>query len=385
MRRLLTVILLFLALVSFGQNINIRIYSDNKIESFVFYAKSGKYDCVAHNKIICSVNEGQSATVSRKGHKITISIGQESHTADTLLLFRGVSQDNIFQTRFHSKQLKAREYDNDLYVKTTKNGVILINDVNFEKYVAGVVESEGGAKAGIEYYKAQAILCRTYAAKFYTRHLKNGYNLCDAVHCQAYVGRSRYSQAIVEATNATKGLVLVDANNNLIEATFYSNSGGETCNSEDVWNKTIPYLRSKPDPYSIGRPAYEWQKVIPRQDWEKYLLKKGYPIADSADLSFDQFTRKKYLYTDCTDSLVPLTTIRKDWKLRSTFFCVDSRENEVVLYGKGFGHGVGMAQEGAMEMARQGFTYKEILMFYYTNVSLMSISNLKFFQIDGKK
>ena len=293
MKLRLTILFLLLACIGVSQNINIRIYSDNKIESFVFYAKSGKYDCVAHNKIICTVNEGQSATVSRKGHKITISIGQESHTADTLLLFRGISQDNIFQTRFHSKQLKAREYDNDLYVKTTKNGVILINDVNFEKYVAGVVESEGGAKAGIEYYKAQAILCRTYAAKFYTRHLKSGYNLCDAVHCQAYVGRSRYSQAIVEATNATKGLVLVDANNNLIEATFYSNSGGETCNSEDVWNKTIPYLRSKPDPYSIGRPAYEWQKVIPRQDWEKYLLKKGYPIADSADLSFDQFSRKK--------------------------------------------------------------------------------------------
>ena len=85
---------------------------------------------------------------------------------------------------------------------------------------------------------------------------------------------------------------------------------------------------------------------------------------------------------DCNDSLLLLTTIRSDWKLKSTFFCIDSRDDAVVFYGKGFGHGVGMSQEGAMEMARQGYSYKDILRFYYTNVSIMNISNVKFFQIE---
>lgn len=382
MRLRLTIALLFLSLLGLSQNINVRVFSDHKVESFVFYAKSGKYDVIANNKLILNIEEGQSATVSRRGHKIYISTRSGVTTADTLLLIRGNTQNNIFQIRFHGNKPKAREYDNDLYVKTTKNSLILINDVNFEKYIAGVVESEGGAKAHIAYYKAQAILCRTYAAKFYKRHLKNGYNLCDAVHCQAYMGRCRYSKAIEEATRVTKGLVLVDQNQQLIEATFYANSGGETCNSEDVWNKPIPYLRGKSDPFSINQPGYEWIKTIPRTDWERYLQKKGYPIADSADLSFDQHSRKKYLSTDCSDSLLLLTTVRKDWKLKSTFFCIDSRENEIVIYGKGFGHGVGMSQEGAMEMARQGYSYKDILQFYYTNVSLMNISNLNFFQIE---
>lgn len=378
----LTFLFLFITLFGVSQNINVRIFSENKFETFVFYAKSGKYDFVANNKLLCSIEEHQSATISHRNHKIYITTNSGSFSADTLLLIRGNTQDNIFQVRFQNGKIKAREYDNDLYVKTTKNTLLLINDVNFEKYIAGVVESEGGAKANIAYYKAQAILCRTYAAKFYTRHLNNGYNICDAVHCQAYVGRCRYSKAILEATKATKGLVLVDENQNLIEATFYANSGGETCNSEDVWNKPISYLRGKEDPFSVGQPGYEWTKTIPRKEWEKYLQKNGFPIADSADLSFDQFNRKKYLQTDCTDSLVLLTTIRKDWKLRSTFFCIDSRENEIVIYGKGFGHGVGMSQEGAMEMARQGYSYKDILQFYYTNISLMNISNLKFFQIE---
>ncbi|MBO7053757.1 MAG: SpoIID/LytB domain-containing protein [Bacteroidales bacterium] len=382
MKLRLTIFFLLLAGIGVSQNINIRIFSDKQIENCVFYAKSGKYDIVANNKIICSLEESQSATISRKNHKIYITVKNEVFTADTLILFRGNTQDNIFQIRFHNGKIKAREYDNDLYIKTSRNSLVLINDVNFEKYIAGVVESEGGAKANIAYYKAQAILCRTYAANFYKRHLKQGYNLCDAVHCQAYVGRCRYSKAIVEATKATQGLVLVDENRNLIEATFYSNSGGESCNSEDVWNKPIPYLRGKEDPFSVGQPSYIWTKTIPRDQWEEYLKKKGYPLADSADLSFDQFNRKKYLETDCTDSLLLLTTVRSDWKLKSTFFCIDSRENEIVIYGKGFGHGVGMSQEGAMEMARQGYSYQDILHFYYTNVSLMNISKLKFFQIE---
>lgn len=383
MKHWLTTILLLFSIIGFSQNINVRIFSENRFESFVFFAKTGNYDCITNNKLLCTISEGESITITQKGNKIFINTKFGFHTADTLLLIRGTKQDNIFQVRFHNNKIKAREYDNDLYVKTTKNTLQLINDVNFEKYIAGVVESEGGAKAGIEYYKAQAILCRTYAAKFYTRHLKSGYNLCDAVHCQAYIGRCRYSKAIIEATNETKGLVLVDANKNLIEATFYANSGGETCNSEDVWNKSIPYLRSKTDPYSVGAPGYEWVKVIPRKQWELYLTDKGYPIADSADLSFEQISRKKYLETDCTDSLLLLTIVRKEWKLRSTFFCIDSRDDVVVLYGKGFGHGVGMSQEGAMEMARQGFNYKSILQFYYTNVSLMNIENLKFYQISN--
>ncbi|MCQ2959335.1 MAG: SpoIID/LytB domain-containing protein [Bacteroidales bacterium] len=382
MRFRLTIISLFFSLFCLSQNINVRIFSDNKIETFVFYAKSGKYDFVANNQMLCSIEEGQSATITRRNHKLYVSTRSGVHSADTLLLVRGNTQDNIFQVRFQNGKPKAREYDNDLYIKTTKNSLVLINDVNFEKYIAGVVESEGGAKANIAYYKAQAILCRTYAAKFYNRHLKTGYNLCDAVHCQAYMGRCRYSKAIVEATKATKGLVLVDEKQNLIEATFYANSGGESCNSEYVWNKQISYLRGKEDPFSIGQPGYEWEKTISRKEWETYLQGKGVDVSDSTDFSFDQFNRKKYLSSETADSLLLLTTIRTDWKLKSTFFCIDSREDEVVIYGKGFGHGVGMSQEGAMEMARQGYSYRDILQFYYTNVSLMNISNLKFFQIE---
>ena len=137
MKLRLTIFLLLLAYIGVSQNINIRVFSDKQIENCVFFAKSGKYDIVANNKIICSLEESQSATVSRKNHKIYITVKNEVFTADTLILFRGNTQDNIFQIRFHNGKIKAREYDNDLYIKTSRNSLVLINDVNFEKYIAG--------------------------------------------------------------------------------------------------------------------------------------------------------------------------------------------------------------------------------------------------------
>ena len=73
-----------------------------------------------------------------------------------------------------------------------------------------------------------------------------------------------------------------------------------------------------------------------------------------------------------------LKDIRKDWRWRSAFFSTTEMGDEVVVQGRGFGHGVGLCQEGSMEMAVQGKSYKDILNFYYTNVSLLDIATLRF-------
>ena len=85
--------------------------------------------------------------------------------------------------------------------------------------------------------------------------------------------------------------------------------------------------------------------------------------------------RKKYFILD-EDSLL-MTTIRDDWGLRSTFFNMFPEEDEkIVLWGKGYGHGVGLSQEGAMYMAKQGFNYKDILRFYFFNIRIMHYEDL---------
>lgn len=365
-----------------AQNINIRIYSDYTIEQIQFTAARGKYDIICNNTIVGSLNEGEHATISIKRNKIRIDFSNNHVTIDTFLLIRGTMQDNFFAISSPTKQFAQRTYDNDLYIKTNKTSFVLINDVNFDRYIAGVVEAEGGSKAPKEYYKAQAVLCRTYAARFYEKHIQEGYNLCDGVHCQAYKGRCKANLSIHDAAIETSGIIMVDSTLKIASATFYANSGGQTVNSEDLWTTHHYYLRSKLDPYSVGAPGYEWKKEIPITEWKRYLSTKGYTIYDSIPFTYTQPERKKYYSYNGIDSLLELKTIRTDFKLRSTFFDINQQGDMLYLQGKGYGHGVGLSQEGAMQMARQNFTYDKIISFYFTGVKLMNMSSVKFFRFE---
>ena len=82
------------------------------------------------------------------------------------------------------------------------------------------------------------------------------------------------------------------------------------------------------------------------------------------------------------DFFIPLKFIREDMKLRSTFFTINEEGNDVIFSGKGFGHGVGLCQEGAMRMAEKGYSYTKILNYYYSKVHLIRYSQLDFFQAE---
>ncbi|MDD5570490.1 MAG: SpoIID/LytB domain-containing protein, partial [Bacteroidales bacterium] len=222
-----------------------------------------------------------------------------------------------------------------------------------------------------EFYKVQAILCRTFVMSHYRRHEKEGYNVCDKVHCQVYRGRCKQSNILMSALS-TKGMVIASDSNDLIIASYHSNCGGQTVNSEDVWSKRISYLRSVKDSFCINSPNAYWTKKIPAKDWEKYLLKK-YKLSpkDSShniDFSFHQSKRKVFLY-DTTK--INLKEIRDDWKLKSTFFEITKDGTNLIFKGRGFGHGIGLCQEGAMKMSKLGYSFRDIINHYYTNVKIV--------------
>lgn len=381
-RLLIGVLLFIISHCISAQNINIGIYNSVKSQSLTFVAKSGKYDIVCNNKIPYSIKEGDSVTVVKfKNSKFKVYNSQgKSIGKFRNILFRGKKQSNYFAIHFNDTLSNVtRLYDNDLNVILKEEYFQLINDVNFEKYIAGVVEAEG-PNAPLEYFKTQAILCRTYAMKHYEKHLNQGFNLCDDVHCQAYKGRCKYNPQILEAAIKTEGLVIVDEKLEIISATFYANSGGETVNSEDVWVSALPYLRAVPDKYSLNQYGYKWTKEISVEDWKNYLIKKGLTVPENSDFTFKQDKRKtEYTFNG---SKILLKHIRTDWKLRSTFFSIEQKGNLLIFHGKGYGHGVGLSQEGAMEMAKQNFTYDTIIKHYYKGVNIMSIKALNFFQIE---
>ncbi|MFW5850877.1 MAG: SpoIID/LytB domain-containing protein [Bacteroidota bacterium] len=442
----------------FAQNINIQIYHGKRFDNFSITTHNGKYDVIADDELLFRIDEGETVEFSVRRNRIKVRYNDKTQTTSSTITFRGVQQSCYVSVQQAQNIFQQREYDNDLYISVRNDSFFIINDVNFEKYIAGVVEAEGGSKAHIEYYKAQAILCRTYAAKHYTKHLEEGFNLCDGQHCQAYKGRCKYNLSILDAALQTAGLVVVDSSRNLISATFYANSGGQTANSEDVWITALPYLRAVQDTFSIHGRGFAWEKTIPLADWRSYLVSKGFSLeayeeyipyvidtvsitqesefeeneskslfgffskdtssqnvsstdslhnrfSDSShkkafrvdtmyqkksqknypvDFMFNQPERKKYFSFRGCDSLLLLRTIRSDWRLRSTFFSVRADNDTVYLSGFGYGHGVGLSQEGAMRMAEHNYTYDQIIKFYFTGVQIMNIRAVHFYQVESE-
>lgn len=384
------IVRIFIFLAFFGssifrieaQNINVALFSEYKITAFSFTVLTGKYEVVANEKVIMRLDANQIASLKVKGERVRIETASDGNEGTyKFLQIRGIKQGNIFSLQPTEPSKNARQYEDDLFIRVENGFLKIINDVDFERYIAGVVESEGGYSAPQEYYKTQAILCRTYAMKYIEKHIAEGFNLCDDVHCQAYKSRCRYNLNILKATEATAGLVIVDSNLNLISATFFSNSGGETVNSEDVWGGKVSYLRGVTDTFCIGQPCFTWQRIIKKSDWLTYLYTKGADsICDSADFTYLQSRREKFYQFQ--DIVLPLKQVRQDWQLRSTYFSIEPQGNFLVFNGKGYGHAVGLAQEGAMQMSKLGHNYESIINHYYSNVRIMSIKALNFFKVD---
>jgi stage II sporulation protein D len=122
------------------------------------------------------------------------------------------------------------------------------------------------------------------------------------------------------------------------------------------------------DPFCYRSVHRNWSKDIPTATWNNYLAKKGYTGESAKLCTGTESGRQKYLCEENNKLL--LTDIREDMKLKSSYFHLEPGNGTVVIRGHGYGHGLGMCQEGAMEMARVGYTYVDILMFYFRNLTL---------------
>ena len=359
----------------YSLDIKVGLFNNFTIEKYVFSIVEGNYCMVIDSTYFFEVKTGDIFYFTLVNNLIHISSGNEQIGSCNYISFNAKDIDGIFTLRPVDPAMKTRTYDGDCNLFIDINRIQAVNKLDLEKYVAGVVVAEGGHEAESEFYKTQAILCRTYALKNMEKYAYAGYNLCDDVSCQAYHGRCD-NTVIIEATRQTNGLVVVGPDSTLITAAFHSNSGGCTMNSKDLWLSDLPYLQSVDDPFSVNQRNSSWQKTIDPNDWRNYLEKMGVAGAGNLPISqliFFQNTRQRYYSVN--GFMVELKTIRSDWNLKSTYFSIVPARDKLVIKGKGYGHGVGLSQEGAMNMARQGYDYKRIINFYYKNVNIVHYIN----------
>ena len=269
-----------------------------------------------------------------------------------------------------------RIYDGNMSLFVDFGRVMCLNLVDPENYIAGVALAEVGARAKPELYKAQALLIRTYLMANRAKHIDEGFNLCDQVHCQAYKGSASAYPAIRQATQATAGMVVVDTEGNLITSVFHANCGGQTASARDVWLTESPYLLSVRDPYCLRSKGASWKKNLPLTDWLRFLQSKG--------VATQNIPTRGYLYrSDAREGMyelpggiaVPFRDLREYFNLKSAWFDVSVDGGTVRLSGRGYGHGIGMCQEGAMRMAEEGKKAQEIINFYFKGTRIVPYSS----------
>ena len=353
-----------------ADRVKVRLFSTNSVDLINISFDLGSYDLFSGDSLLLYATdvEGKSIELTPRGSLVHVSVDGYDYGSHQRITFSAT--DTACILCLNPRNIKSRTYEGDLIVSVGKGGkLILINDVEFETYIAGVVQSEiYGNETDI--FRVQAIISRTWAMKNINKHKADGYNFCDQVHCQAYLNRC-VRPDIMLGTMQSAGMTIVDHDGNLIDTPFHSNSGGQTANSEDVWRSALPYLRSVPDTFSYHMRQSEWVKVLTVNKWLDYFANK-HKLDTSNDslrnelLSFSQSQRKARI---CG---VPLTRIRTDFQLKSTFFSVlyDSVAQRVTLSGHGFGHGVGLSQEGTIRMVSLGFSYDSIIRHYYTGATI---------------
>jgi stage II sporulation protein D len=377
MSKVICFLFLLIPSVFFSQLMRIGIFSRDKINRVNVSYSESSYSIYADSTYIGEINKNDFAEIQQvENDKLKLYVGVlEIGVFSSVKLVQSLSAGNMTLT-IKNSDIKPRKYTGDFYFNAGKNGIKIINQVHLEDYIAAVVESEGGVGHHLEYYKAQAIMSRTYALKSKNRHSKDGFDLCDQVHCQAYHYKWRFSNSILTAVKATQNEVLIDQKLHLVEGFFHANCGGQTSEPDLIWNESIPYLKTFKDTFCIFTKQAKWEKRIEKSKWVDFFQKKYFVSSEdeffkSQQFNFKQDTRLAF-FVDPKYG-IPLRDIRDAFQLKSTLFSCSDDGEFVKLSGKGYGHGVGLCQEGAMKMAKSNFTYQQILKYYFEGTKIINL------------
>lgn len=257
-----------------------------------------------------------------------------------------------------------------------------IDRVFFEEYVKGVLAGEMPTSFDLEALKAQAVAARSYVLKKMEQNKEKDYDVVDTVMNQVYLDdatlkekwkdkyeekNNKIKQAIVE----TKGEYMT-YNNEVIEAFFFSTSTGKTENSGEVFQTQLPYLKSVDSAWDEEvSPVFSQDNNLSLEEFYQKLNIEYNPNLKIEITKTTSTGRIKELKIN--DHEFKANDIYQKLNLRSTFFDIKQKDNQVEITTKGYGHGVGMSQYGALAMAKKGYKYQDILKYYYQGVEIKKL------------
>ncbi|MBR1860055.1 MAG: SpoIID/LytB domain-containing protein [Selenomonadaceae bacterium] len=328
----------------------------------------------ANNHNIKVINKNTEIVISNVGNRIHVN-GQSINCSEMEFRPRNEKELKDMQT-----QINGKMYRGGVKVIATSSGLSIINIVAVEEYLRGVVPGEMSPSYHEEALKVQAVAARTFALVNRKRHKDSGYDLCNTTHCQVYNGVEAEHRITNKIIDETFGEVLF-YNNKLIQALFHTDSGGMTENVIDVWGVDYPYLRAVSE---IEKETGAWTLRIPINDFSSKLAAAKHNVGtvksikitplkigkSTADRTASGRVKEINIQGTKGQTKITGTEMRSIFSLRSTLFEIKISGSEVIINGYGWGHGVGMSQNGAQNLAKHNYTYDKILSHYYKGTTL---------------
>ncbi|TYO97941.1 SpoIID/LytB domain-containing protein [Desulfallas thermosapovorans] len=290
---------------------------------------------------------------------------------------------------------QLKHYRGNIEIRPSESGLTVINELPIEQYLYGVLPGEMPVSFPAEALKAQAVAARSYLITQLGSYTSYGFDVLDNQSNQVYLGYDGENPATNLAVDATSGMVLVHRGRP-VAAFFHASSGGCTENSEDVWFDSLSYIRGQDDPLDYNIKHYDWSLsysgdelvALVNRQLKKYI-NEFTELSAITDLRAVEYTasgqRVKKLLIEGLDAggglqvytVANADRVRSVLGLNSALFTMQKETgagdiiSRVTFTGNGLGHGLGMSQYGAAGWASQGYSFQDILQYYYTNVKLV--------------
>ncbi|MEA3328537.1 MAG: SpoIID/LytB domain-containing protein [Candidatus Omnitrophota bacterium] len=300
----------------------------------------------------------------------------------------GDSTFKIYAVRIETKKQGAIYLNNRRFrgkinlIRAPDQTLLVVNEIDVEEYLYGVLRGEVPYHWPLEVLKAQAVCARTFA--LYQNSVKNhkDFSLTSDVYSQVYGGKSIERFWTNRAVNRTLGEVLT-YQDEIFPAYYHSNCGGHTQDAAYVWGVDLEPLKGVKDPFCGRLPFSRWERAVNLSEIQLKLAKTGYKIGRIYSLApgkkDDSGRVRNIKVTGRTGTVkIPANEFRHLIGvnlIKSTNFDVKITGEKAVFSGAGWGHGVGLCQWGAYSMAKKGYGYKEILRYYYPGAEIKNIYN----------
>lgn len=279
------------------------------------------------------------------------------------------------------KEISLKYVSNSI-IRVKRNSTGLVEEIPFEEYIVGVLAGEMPIYFEKEAFKAQAVAARSYALKRAEYNKDNEYDVVDSIMNQVYLDNEYLKEAwgdeyvtninkLREAVNETS-LEYLEYEGEVIDAMFFSTSNGYTEDAMTVFNIDLPYLQSVKSAWDEDTSsAFRTSKTITASSFYETL-----------DLKYSDTLDVKVLKRSSTNRIISLLINDFEFSgrdlynklgLKSTDFSLKKEGDNIIINTIGYGHGVGMSQYGALGMAKEGYSYDEILKYYYLGTTIKKL------------